>query len=364
MKLNLSLFLVLFSLQSHALTLSFVGQTTIKTGTKFNNTIIGGLSGMVWNSNTLYALSDDKGRDGDPRFYEFDLKINKKNISLKPKAVRFITALPNNKSGLDPEGLALLPDGDFLISSEGNNNAKPREMPRIFKASKTGEWKADLPMPDKYLPELIGQQKKGIQNNGAFEGLSTFSDGKFVFTSVEMPLVQDIAGDEKDKGSWIRILKYEDKGKPTGYKPVMEYAYRMDAQSDGKEGIEIMRGVSEILTVSETKLIVLERGIRVSAKNLITPTLTLYLADLSKGSDISSLDSLKGAKFNGVTKTKLLDFNTDLAKECGDNCIENMEALSWGPPLADGRRSLLVLSDNNFSKKQITRFVVFAVEGE
>lgn len=350
-----------------ALTLKYVSEASIETGTKFNKTTIGGLSGMVWSANALVALSDDKGRDGEPRFYDFDLKIDKKSTALKPKSVHFIKGLPGNiekKGGLDPEGLVILPGGDLLISSEGNSNSKPREMPRIFRADADGKWKSDLPIPEKFLPEAIGQQKKGIQSNGAFEGLASYADGKFIYTSNELSLLQDVVSGEEEKGFWIRILKYEDRGVSEGYKPIAEYAYRVDALSDSQQGMEIMRGVSEILALSETKLLVLERGARVSPKKLISTALTLYLVDLSKGSDVSSLKSLHDGKFTGVTKTKLLDFEKDLAKECGLKCIENFEALSWGPKLADGRRSLLVLSDNNFSKTQITRLLVFAVEGE
>lgn len=366
-KIFLSLMLLTASIQVRALTLKYVGETSIETGTTFNKTTIGGLSGMMWNANSLVAVSDDKGRDGEPRLYEIDLKIEKSGPTLKPKTVHFVTGLPNGlekKGGLDLEGLILLPGGDILISSEGNNNAKPREMPRIFRTTIEGKWKLDLPISEKYLPETTGQQKKGIQNNGAFEGLTSYGDGKFVYTSTELPLVQDVVSGEERKGEWIRILKYEDKGAQQSYKPVAEYAYRMDALSDGPQGMEVMRGVSEILAISDNKLLVLERGARLSSKKLISNALTFYLVDLSKGSDVSSLTSLRDGKFTGVSKTKVLDFETDLAKECGEKCLENFEALSWGPKLADGRRSLLVLSDNNFSKKQTTRFLVFAVEGE
>ncbi|MGZ3773649.1 MAG: esterase-like activity of phytase family protein [Pseudobdellovibrionaceae bacterium] len=366
----------LFDVNVLALSLHYVGETSIKTGTKFNDTIIGGLSGMMWSAGSLWAVSDDKGHDGEPRFYEFEVKIDinknglkagSNNVTLTPKAVYFITGIPGNlekKGGLDPEGLVHLPNGDLLISSEGNNNSKPRAMPGILRTTSRGLWKANLPVPDKFLPEATGQQKKGIQDNGAFEGLTSYADGRFLYVGTEMPLVQDYGSISDGKGNWVRFIKYDEKNAQQGYKVVAEYAYPVDALSESPRGIEIMRGVSEILAVSENKLIVLERGARFSAKKLITEALTLYLVDLSKGSDVSSLNSLKGAKFTGLTKTKLLDFETDLAKECGDKCIENFEALSWGPKLADGRRSLLVMSDNNFSKKQITRFLVFAVEGE
>ncbi|WII73155.1 esterase-like activity of phytase family protein [Bdellovibrio sp. 22V] len=367
MKFVMSLAILLFSLQAFAMKLEYVGETSIKTGTKYNKTTIGGLSGIVWQNNTLFALSDDKGRAGEPRFYEFDVTIDKKTVTLTPKAVHFITGLPaegEKKAGVDPEGLVRLPSGDLLISSEGNNDAKPREMPRIFRVSSEGAWKSDLPVPDKFLPETTGQQKKGIQNNAAFEGLTSFADGKFVFTSTESSLQQDYVSGEDATGDWIRILKYEDKGQQGGYKAVAEYAYRVDAFKDNQAGKEVFRGVSEILALSETKLIVLERGVRIFSKNMWAQTVALYLVDLSKGTNITGLAKLSDGKFTGVEKIKLIDFETDLTKERGAKTIQNFEALAWGPTLADGRKSLLVMGDNNFSKNEITEFLVFAVEGE
>lgn len=367
MKQILLLLCVLLNFKSAwALRLEYVGEASIPTGTKFEKATIGGLSGIVWANNTLYALSDDKGRAGEPRFFEFDFSVDQKVVNLKPKAVHYITGLPmdgDRKAGLDPEGLVRFSDGDFLISSEGNNDAKPREMPRIFRVNSAGVWKSDLPIPDKYLPESTGQQKKGIQNNAAFEGLTEFGDGKFVFTSTESALSQDFIAGEEEKGDWIRILKYENKGQK-GYQPVAEYAYRVDAFKDNQKGKEVFRGVSEILALSETKLIVLERGVRIFSKNMWAQTIGIYLVDLSKGTDVSSLNKLSDGKFTGVDKIKLIDFETDLVKERGDKVVQNFEALTWGPKLADGRKSLLVMGDNNFSKKEITELLVFAVEGE
>ncbi len=357
---------LLFSLKAQALSLEYFGETSIKTGTEFKKTTIGGLSGMAFSGDTLWALSDDRGKFGEPRFYGFDLKISGKSVSLNPKSVSFISGLP--KTGeraaiLDPEGLALLPSGDLLVSSEGDNNSKPREMPRIFRINPQGAWKADLPIPAKFLPESIGQQKQGVQNNLSFEGLSSSNDGKVLFASVETSLFQDYVAGEEEKGDWLRILKYEDKPEK-GYQPVAEYAYRLDPLKDGHGGKEVFRGASEILAVSETKLIVLERGVRLLPKKIWANTITLYLVDLAKGTDVSGVSKLEGAKFTGVEKTKLVDFESDLGKKRGDKRVQNFEALAWGPKLPDGRRSLLIMSDNNFSKKEITELVVFAVEGE
>ncbi len=345
--------------------LGYVGEASIKTGTKFNKATIGGLSGSVWVDNSFVALSDDKGRAGEPRYFEFDLKIDKNQVSFSPKAVSFIKGSALEREGkvsVDPEGLVRLPSGDFLISSEGSNDAKPREMPRIFKISADGVWKEDLPIPDKYLPETVGQQKKGIQNNAAFEGLTDYENGKFVFTAIESALTQDYISGEEHLGDWIRILKYERKGE--SYLPVAEYAYRIDAFKDNQKGKEIFRGVSEVLAISETKLLVMERGVRLFAKNLWAQTVTLYVADLFTGTDVLALNKLSDGKFVGVSKSKILDFETDLAAVRGDKTVQNFEALSWGPKLPNGDRTLLVLSDNNFSKNETTELVVFRVESE
>jgi hypothetical protein len=356
----------LFSFSAQALQLRYVGETSIPSEVKFENTTIGGLSALVWANDSLYALSDDKGKIGEPRFYEFELKIQKNKIILNPKAVKFIRGLPkvgDKPTVLDPEGLVRLPDGDFLISSEGDNNSKPREMPRIFRINSEGLWEGDLPLSDKFLPETTGQQKKGTQGNLAFEGLSEFSQGKTVFTCTEAALTQDFIPAEEEKGDWIRIIKYEDK-KQKGYQPQAEYAYQVDSFRDIQKGKEVMRGVSEILSVSNTQLLVLERGVRLFSKNIWGQTVGIYLADLSKATDVSSLNKLTEGKFLGVDKVKLIDFETDLLKERGDKKIQNFEGMAWGPRLEDGRRSLLLLVDNNFSKNELTELVVFAVEGE
>jgi 3-phytase len=358
-------FILALAVQAKALKFEYYGETSIPHAQKFQKTTIGGLSALAWANSTLYALSDDKGTVNEPRFYEFDLKISGKEIKLIPKAVRFINGLPKENgrvAGLDPEGIARYADGEILISSEGNNNAKPREMPRVFRVNSKGKWIDDLPVPDKYLPELTGLQRKGIQNNLAFEGLSMWQDGQFVFTSIENCLTQDLGLLDGDQGNWIRILKFQDEGK-RNYKAAHEFAYKVDPLKNTEAGAEVFRGVSEILTVSESKLLVLERGLRVQAKGL-SYSVALYLADLSKATDTLAMEKLSIGKFTGVEKTKLVDFEADLAKVRKNKKVDNYEGLAWGPTLPDGRRSLLAIVDDNFAKTQTTELMVFAVEGE
>jgi len=41
--------------------------------------------------------------------------------------------------------------------------------------------------------------------------------------------------------------------------------------------------------------------------------------------------------------------------------LDNIEGMTFGPDLPDGRRSLVLVSDNNFSAAGFTQFLVFAV---
>ena len=42
--------------------------------------------------------------------------------------------------------------------------------------------------------------------------------------------------------------------------------------------------------------------------------------------------------------------------------VDNIEGMSWGPPLPDGRRVLLLVSDNNFNPAEVTQFVALRQE--
>jgi hypothetical protein len=42
--------------------------------------------------------------------------------------------------------------------------------------------------------------------------------------------------------------------------------------------------------------------------------------------------------------------------------IDNIEGLTFGPPMPDGRQTLIVVSDNNFNPGQFTQFIVLAAD--
>lgn len=358
--------LFLFPGFAPALTLKYRGETSIEFKSKFRDTRIGGLSALAYHEGKLWALSDDKGRDGEPRFYVFGLKIDHAKIHLKPEEVFPLTHLPSRKgevSYVDAEAMVRLPSGDLLISSENNNDRKPRVQPRLFRVSAEGVFKCDLSWPENFLPEALGLQKKGLQNNAGFEGLSLSADGKFLFAMAEAPILTDLPEvNSENQDQWIRLVKFET-GSAGEFEARAQYAYKLESLSKTAGGQEIFRGVSEALALNEKKILVMERGVRLQ-KSGWNQSVALYEADLENAADISKVKNLSLEKnLKSMAKKKILDFEEDLKKERPKKEVQNYEGLAWGPPV-EGKKTLLVISDDNFSKKEKTELLVFTVESE
>ncbi len=99
----------------------------------------------------------------------------------------------------------------------------------------------------------------------------------------------------------------------------------------------------------------LERSFSVGAGN----TIKIYQITLPGATDVSSIDSLSSLSSEQLNKLqpaqkKLLLNLDDLKLEKG---LDNIEGLTFGPPLPDGRRSIVLVSDNNFSDRQFTQIL-------
>ncbi|HEY8272449.1 MAG TPA: esterase-like activity of phytase family protein [Pseudobdellovibrionaceae bacterium] len=338
---------------SPKLQLELYAQTSFAPKLTFNKEEVGGLSGIYWDGMKLTAISDNRGKFGPPRFYEMDLKISAEpKITIAVTKVRHLKDTPKDWI-LDLEALVPLPDGDLLVSTEGDNNHKPRAMPHVFVISSAGVYKNDISLPDKYLPEATGLQKKGIENNRGFEGMTINSKDQNLYVMNEYPIIAD-QGDD-DLNLWLRLVEFK-KGKAS-FKVNAEFPYVVNKGAKNGAGVEAFRGVSELLSVNDSQLLVLERGARLT-KTGIAYSGGLYVVDITGAKDVSAVKNLSEGKAEPLKKEMLIDFEEVLKNQK----VENFEGLTWGPTLADGRKSLLVISDNNFAAKEKTTLLVFAVK--
>ncbi len=341
--------------------LRLIADQNIVTGEKFKETEIGGLSGIVLDrqNNKLLAISDDRSMVNDARFYEFDFKIDEKAFSITPKEVVIL----KNKDGksfkkddLDCEGISLLANGDVVISSEGNIGHNPIINPELLIFSRDGKWKSNIEIPEKFLPQKNQEAKIGARDNLVFEGLSSTPDNASLFVGTEEALFQDDRTSTPTHASTIRIIQYKN------LKPYKEFAYTLEKiPSISVAGLTVGEtGLSDLLAINDTTFYSIERSYLPLAKRTI---IRLFKNTINeKTTDISGIPALKGASFKTVDKELLAnldDFTSLMTKDFQH--LDNIEGITYGPKLGNGHETLILISDNNFNKKQRTQILAFEI---
>ena len=329
--------------------IEYLGELKIPTGFIFKDTQLGGLSGITYDAqrNLYYALSDDRGIKGPARFYTLEIGLNP--LVVTPIGVTLLVdqnSRPFPRYSLDPEGIALTRRDTLFISSEGD--VERDIQPFIKEFSIEGKELQSLPIPDKFR----AQNGQGIRNNLAFESLTLSPSEQFLYTATESALVQDGEPANREQGTPIRILQYD----LTTGQPVQEFYYlteRVLTEPNYPDGF-MMHGLVELLAWDETRLLSLERGFTED----VGLTVLLYEVSLEGATNIQQIESLKEVNLQDIQpaqKRLLLDLGTL------EIPLDNLEGMTFGPQLSDGRRSLILVSDNNFNPLQVTQFLVFAL---
>nr|CRL76102.1 phytase [Mycolicibacter nonchromogenicus] len=86
----------------------------------------------------------------------------------------------------------------------------------------------------------------------------------------------------------------------------------------------------------------------------------LFRAEIAGATDVLGMPSLAGASVTPMTKTLVADLSTTPGLEP----LDNIEGLTLGPRLPDGRQSVILVSDDNFSPHEVTQFVAFAMPAD
>jgi hypothetical protein len=346
--------------------LKYIGEYNILPNQIFNNTTVGGLSGLDYDAenDVYYLISDDRSDMNPARFYTAKIHFNEKGID----SVRFLSVLHLlQRSGtrypgfnenpflvVDPEGIRYNPKTKGLAwVNEGEkffrNDTVILINPGVINITKEGKYIDSFVLPSNMQIEA-GQ--RGPRRNGAFEGLSFANNFQTLFVALEEPLYGDGSrAGLNDSAGWIRIIKYDVRTR----KPVGQYAYQIDpvAQApDPADGFRV-NGVSEILSINNHQLLVVERSFSAGRKQ---HTIKLYLAELKGARDISNNTSPQSFSFKQVKKQLLLNLDS-----LGIH-IDNIEGVTFGPRLPDGRQTLIFVSDNNFAAGQPTQFLLFVID--
>ena len=307
------------SAQSNLPTITFEDIRIIPHDQAFQETKIGGLSGITRGMQTgEYLAVADKP---DARYYTITID---KEFEITFKGLTY--TLP--KKG-ENESLRIHPvTKDLYIADERNRKTC------LFKNQLDGQSPDEIKVPKKF--------KKMRQNSG-FEGMTFSDDGKRLVLGLESALITESNCGITDKVSGItRILELDVEGKA-----VAEYAYPLlNLAEKGLNG----NGLTELLHWKEDLFLVLERAyFPILKKNSIR----IYLIDLAKADNVQDLNICELTEQTQILQPVLL-FDFDTAIQAGQlKRVDNAEGMCW----SHDKSKLIIVTDNNFNTKQETQFI-------
>ena len=253
----------------------------------------------------------------------------------------------------DPEGIRVLKNGSILLSDEYG--------PSVWLFDSTGKLKHKFLIPEKFLiqnksddaeKEFPPFNKKGRVTNKGFEGIAISSDQKKWLAALQGSLIQDrnpSNSDLKTNGDNLRFLETSFEGKH-----LREIVYKMESAKNG---------VSEILAIGEEDYLVLERD---SDAGESAGFKKIFRISTKNATDVSKIISLPAPKLPEgivpVTKTLFLDLLDPKFGLKGKDFPAKIEGLAFGPDLPDGRKLLIITTDNDFKPDEPTWIYAFAVK--
>lgn len=352
--------------------LKLLGEFSFESKRTFQDTTVGGLSGLAYDAGrgVFYAICDDRGENQPPRFYT--LQIDMDGSGVKDVRVVGVTFLdsdavtpgiqPYERNDSDLEEILLLADDTLVISSERDRDGKPWVRRFALDGSLLGE----LPVPSRFItvaePGPDGRPRviKGARGNLGFEALAVTPSQQTLYIANEEALAQDGPIATTSEGTNVRILRLELYGaevRATGefvYPVEKIFAAPVPADQFADNGISSMLWVRNLLP--EYDLLVMERSFATGVGNDVN----IYGVTLEDATDVRDVEALPYPYVGRFAKKTLLVNMASVGVKA-----DNLEALAIGPRLPNGKPSLIVMSDDNFSAfdpPQVNQFLLFEVD--
>jgi hypothetical protein len=153
-------------------------------------------------------------------------------------------------------------------------------------------------------------------------------------------------------GSVVRFTEFDRAGRV-----VRQVAYPLDAiPAMPGAGKSADNGAAEILVEDDRNMLVLERSGVQGDSGIFRDYIRIYEADMQDATDVSAIPALAGASYRPMTKRLVINLDT-----ANIGYVDNIEGMSWGPRLSNGRPTLILVADNNFNKDEVTQFLAFEV---
>lgn len=320
-----------------------IGTSVLPVDATVEGSTVGGLSGLAYDAarDAYYAVSDETG---SPRFFALHIDLAGGALRTDGVELRGVTVLrpPDGQPALDPafeaDAIAVVPGRDHvLVGDEGGgpSSRHPATWGFALDGASTGRW----PAPAWYAPTVDGPT--GLHREG-ISALTTTPGGRVV-VGMEEALRQDLplAGG----GPLIaRVLVHDDVAGPA----VAEHGYPL-GEAGGPPPVDGLGSrLTELAALDDHgTVLALEvheagtppsRSVRLYETRLVEPP-----GDVAPGPTTPAV----------VAKRLVVDLGTSGLPDAWYG------GMALGPELGDGRRALLLVSDNGFVGP--THVVAFAV---
>jgi uncharacterized protein len=309
----------------------------------YDGTEVGGLSSLAYDRRSASWVSAVDNNGSDPARIWFFRSLTDPKVVRAPLVLKRPDGTAYDGTTSDNEGLAVLPDGDFLVSSETE--------PSIRIYGRNGVEKSSLPIPARFAVTDTTPDGQAT-SNATLEGLTITPSGNEVIAAMEGALSGDVstAGD----ATVHRFLVY-DRSRQGRWHLAKQIAYRAEA------GMRI----PEVVAYAHQSLVVEEASFSAPTGNAVD----LYaVTGLKRARNVSAVTNLSLAPARDIVrKTKIADLvqcptlgATSLETQANP-LLDNYEGMAITTSRErHGYRGISLISDDNFSPTQHTRLLNLA----
>lgn len=235
-------------------------------------------------------------------------------------------------SGDDCEGIVCVAEERFFVSSEKSQ--------QIMEITKDGQpTKRILSVPNSY-------SAANIFPNYGFESLAYNKEKGIFWTTTEQGLKSDVSAPSSPENPRPTLLRIQSFG--PDMKPLHQYAYKTDAPTTKRSPRNYAFGVSEMLVVNDTTLLIMERELNIPERyNRAKCNIRIYSVNPERHQPIAEtskpLNETDASAF--LPKKLVCAFSTGF-RLFGKKNLANYEGMCLGPKLPDGRQTILLVADS------------------
>ena len=232
----------------------------------------------------------------------------------------------------DSEGIVYVPDGNLFVAAESDQ--------QILGLSMEGKPSGKTLS----IPTYFGLNN--IFPNYGFESLAYNKEKGIFWTTTEQGLRTDVSAPSSPENRMPTLLRLQ--SFDANLKPLHQYAYKTDAPIIKKSGRHYAFGVSELLVVNDTTLLVMERELNIPQNyNRAKCHIRIYSVNPERQQPITDtskpLSELDASEF--ISKKLVCSFSTGF-RLFGKKNLANYEGMCLGPISEDGSQTILLVCDS------------------